>query len=77
MRNFIGLTICLMSVLLGLYVGLWLCFVGGIVQFIEGIKANPVDALTIAIGTLRFVSSSFCGYLSFIVGFGIGRAFLE
>ena len=76
-KNIIGIGICIASILLGLYVGLWVCFIGGIIQVVESVKMNPVDALGIAIGVLRFIGSSFCGWLSFVVGFGIGRALLD
>ena len=49
----IGLIIVLLSVLFGVYVGVWLMFIGGIVEIIEAIKATPVDAMNIAVGLAK------------------------
>ena len=40
--------------LAALYFGLWVGMVGGAVQIIEGIKADPVSSKEIAFGALRF-----------------------
>ncbi|MGW8177499.1 MAG: hypothetical protein ACWGQW_01715 [bacterium] len=65
----IGLLICL-AVGLGLYVGGWVMFIGGIVQIAEAIKSNPVSGIDIAVGAVRIFGASFVGWAVFIaVGF--------
>jgi len=63
---------CILAVIaaaaLGLYVGLWFCFIGGIVMVIEGAKATPVNSLDIALGLLRFVFSAIAGWGTFLAG---------
>jgi hypothetical protein len=62
----------------GLYVGIWLMLVGGIVDVIDQVKAPVTDSTAVAIGILKFV---FCEvpiiigvYAGAIIGFG-GVAF--
>lgn len=49
------------SCFLSLYVGLWLCLIGGIVTFAESIKSNPIEPLGILWGLLKF---AFSGYVA-------------
>lgn len=64
MKIIIGLII----MALGVYVGAWLLFVGGIIQFIDAIKATPVEAYGLAVGFLKFWVSGFVGWLTFLIG---------
>lgn len=68
-RTILGLFLAVVSVIAAAYVGVWIMFVGGIVQGIEGIKASPVNSLDIAFGVLRIVFAGFVGYLVVVVGF--------
>lgn len=76
MKAVLGIILILASIVGGLYVGLWLCFVGGIVQVIEAIKATPVEAMDIGIGLLRVASSAIAGWGSFFIGFFGGAALI-
>lgn len=71
----------LASVALGLYVGVWVLLIGGIVGIIEAAKATPVESMGVAIGVVKILFSSVAGWLSFLVGgcissffFAIGRS---
>jgi hypothetical protein len=64
------------GIVLGLYLGLWVCFVGGIVSIIEAIKASPVDSLGIALGILRFMVAGLVGWISFFICASVGLVFL-
>jgi predicted esterase YcpF (UPF0227 family) len=64
MKTAIGLLLVVCGVALGLYCGLWLAFIGGIVQIIEAIKASPVEAMGIAIGIVKIVFAGFIGTVS-------------
>ena len=67
--KFIGVLLIIAGICLGLYLGVWVCFIGGIVQIIESCKATPVESLGIAIGICRFLVSGFVGWVSgMIVG---------
>ena len=77
MKELIGVLICLGAIFLGVYLGGWILFIGGIVQVIEAIKIVPVDAMGIAVGIFKIWVSGLVGWLSFIFLFAIGQAFLE
>lgn len=36
-----------------IYLGLWVCLVGGIVSIVEAVKKTPVSSMGIALGILR------------------------
>lgn len=69
MKKVIGILMAIVGIALGIYVGVWLMFVGGIVQIINSI--NPTNGLGIALGIVRIV---FCevGVLIAWLGIAIG-----
>ncbi len=73
----LGIIFLIGAVLGGLYVGLWLCLVGGIVQIIEGAKATPIASMDIALGVLRFFCTALAGWGTFFIGVFISGAFLN
>lgn len=48
MKRIIGTVLILAGLTVGAYVGLYLCFVGGIVQIVEAVKAPDIPAMSIA-----------------------------
>ena len=68
----LGIILCILSVFIGLYVGGWLLFIGGIVQVVESIKMTPINSFGIAIGILRTFCSGAVGVLSFYLSFIVG-----
>ena len=72
MKQIIGILVAIAGIILGIYVGVWLMFVGGIIQIVNSI--NPANGLGIALGILRI---AFCGigtsiaYLGVVIGTGI------
>lgn len=77
MKTAIGCVMMLAGLVLGLYVGVWLCLVGGIVQLINGAMAVPVDAMAIAIGVARVLTAGFFGWLSAAVLLFPGAALVQ
>lgn len=53
MKRLLQILIIIASIALGLYVGIWTMFVGGIIQIVNGI--NPLNGLEIATGICRIV----------------------
>lgn len=47
--------------------GCWVCFIGGIVDVIEEIRADELEALKIAIGIAKVMFAGFIGGLTFIL----------
>ena len=60
---------CAAGIVLGLYVGVWVCLVGGIVDIINEvntqIQANgPLDAMTIAVAVVKIMCAGVIGMAS-------------
>ena len=62
MKFFFGAFLMLADIVLGVYVGLWVCFIGGIVDIINQLKGS-VDALTIAWGIIKICCSTCVGVI--------------
>lgn len=69
MKKIIGILIATVGIALGIYVGVWLMFVGGIVQIINSI--NPTNGLGIALGIVRIVFCEVGGLIAWL-GIAIG-----
>jgi hypothetical protein len=66
-RNILGILLLVLAIPVGLYVGVWLCFILGIVQVIEAIKATPVEAMGVAVGIFRIIGAVVIGIFSVLV----------
>lgn len=64
MKALLGVFMILAGIALGLYVGLWLMFIGGIIQFVNAVTADPVNGAGVGWGVVRIFSASFVGWLS-------------
>lgn len=71
----LGLIMAAIAILGSLYLSIWLCLVGGIVQIVEACKATPVSSMGIALGILRFVCTSLVGWGCFFVCGGVCAIF--
>lgn len=69
----LGILCVIASVILGLYVGVWICFIGGIVDIIEQVQAETVEAMAVAIGIAKIVFAGLAGWLSFFVGIVVSQ----
>ena len=69
MKKIIGILIVIVGIALGIYVGAWLMFIGGITQIVNSI--NPV--LGIALGIARIVFCEIGGFIAWL-GVAIGSA---
>jgi ABC-type lipoprotein release transport system permease subunit len=77
MKELIGLVIGLVGIALGLYVGVWLCLVGGIVDVIEQIRAENLVATAVAWGVAKVLCSSLFGSLSALPFILFSKGLLE
>lgn len=71
MRKILGIIIAIIGIALGIYVGFWLMFVGGITQIINSI--NPVNGLGIALGIAKIIFCEIGGLIAWL-GIAIGSA---
>ncbi len=78
MRQIVGVLMILGGIAFGLYVGLWVCFIGGIVQFINEIKSpEAVVAMNIAWSITRIVFAGLFGWLAGLLFILPGLAMVE
>lgn len=71
----LGVLLILAGIALGLYLGVAVLFVGGIVEIVHGAQASPVDAGAIAWGAVKaFVLAELIGYVAVIIVSGAGFA---
>lgn len=63
----LGLVLIATGVLLGLYVGGWLMFVGGIVALVEAFKVSPIEALDVALAIVRIMLAGAAGEIAAVV----------
>lgn len=64
MSKILGTLLMLAGVALGLYVGVWLCFVGGIVDLVEVVKYANYEALKIGWGVVKIMFAGAFGGLA-------------
>ena len=76
MKKIIGLLLILFGIGLVIYVGLYLLFIGGIIQVIEGFK-NDMNGLQIAIGVVKVISASFVGGISGLIPITLGQRLIK
>lgn len=69
MKKIIGILIAIVGIALGIYVGAWLMFIGGITQIVNSI--NPINGLGIALGIARIVFCEIGGFIAWL-GVAIG-----
>lgn len=69
MKTILGLFLILTGLILGLYVGVWWAFIGGIVAIIEQIKAVDTDSMVIAISVVKVIFAVPIAGLSAMVAF--------
>jgi len=63
MKLVLGILMCVAGIALGLYVGLWWAFIGGIVDVIQAVRAPNLDAMNIGIGVAKIVLAGLSGTL--------------
>ncbi len=78
MKHWFGVSLIITGVLIALFVGVWLCLVGGVVQIINEIKSpGAVEALQIGIGIARIACAGLAGFLTFICFFLPGISLMK
>jgi hypothetical protein len=67
MKYVIGTIMILAGLALGLYLGLWVFFIGGIIKFINDVQVHPIVAGDIAWDVIRIlVASTVGGVVAFL-----------
>ena len=77
-KSFFGFLMILAAIFMGLYVGVWICIVGSIVDAINLIKgSDPATAGAVFWIFARWVLAGFAGWITFIVLLIPGIALLK
>jgi uncharacterized membrane protein len=63
MKTLIGIVLIIAGIALGLYLGVWVMFIGGIVDIIDQIKSPELSAMAVAWGVVKIVFAGFIGWL--------------
>jgi hypothetical protein len=77
MKMALGLVLLVLSVAVGLWLGVCVMFIGGVVQIINAVQVHPVHAIDIAVGLVRILGASIVGFLSFFFLFLTGLGFIR
>lgn len=77
MKKLLGVCLILLGLVLGVWLGIRVMFIGGIVQIVNAIKATPVSAIGIAIGIVKVLFSGVVGWLSGLLISGVGALLLD
>jgi len=65
--NYLGCVMMMAAVFLGLYIGVYVCFIGGIVDILNEIKGtDPVSGLAILWAMIKIAIASIAGWASFV-----------
>ena len=63
----IGIILIVVGIASGLYVGLWVCFIGGICDVINQIRAENMVAMSVALGIAKVMFAGLAGWLSAVI----------
>lgn len=77
MKTLTGILLIILGIAIGLYVGVYLMFIGGIVQIVDAVKTTPTDGLGIAWGIIRIMVGGLTGALSALVPCVFGWTLLK
>ena len=82
MKIAVGILLILLGIVLGLYVGGYLLFIGGLVQFFTAMKIlfvsgiAALDVMALVIGIVKVLVAGAVGWLIFLFCIIVGTAFL-
>lgn len=67
MKVLIGVLLILAGIVIGLWLGVWVLFIGGIIDIINQIKSPEFNGMVIAWGIVKIMIASGVGTLSAMV----------
>lgn len=73
----LGSLLIISGIGLGLYIGIWLMFIGGIIQIINTIKSTNIIPINLAIGIAKVIFCSVGGWISAIIPMTVGMALVK
>ena len=73
MNKIISIGIVILGIVLGLYLGLWVMFVGGILGIAQAVDSGTITAMIVAWNLIKIVLASVVGYIIIFVSIILGR----
>ena len=67
MKDVIGISLCIIGILLGLYVGIYVMFIGGILGIANAIDMGIISGYIIAINIIKIIFSSLAGFICYLI----------
>ena len=77
MKFWIGLALFILGIIIGLYVGIWIMFIGGIMLIANGVQTGTLTAVILAWGIIRIIFASITGWVCFFVFGTPGMALMQ
>lgn len=77
MKFALGVALVILGIALGAYVGIWVCFVGGILDILQEIVDQTYNLKAIGIGVTKMILASLAGYISAIIAILPGWALIQ
>jgi hypothetical protein len=77
MKSLIGYTLIFSGIILGIYVGFWVMFVGGIMDLIETVRAETLIKMDVFIGIMKMVLAGMVGVIIATTGIYLGTLLTE
>ena len=77
MKQWLGIILIISGIFVGFYIGVWVFFIGGIVDVIEQIRATVFEAKAIAIGVAKVIFAGLAGAITGGILFIIGRVMMD
>lgn len=74
--KYLGIVMLVLAVFIGLYVGLWLLFIGGILDVVEALFMGEIELNLLGIGVLKMLSGKIVGFLMWISISFLGMGFV-
>ena len=76
MKSILGLVLIILGIVVGLYLGVWVMFIGGIIQIAKSIQPEVI-AMGIAWGVIKILLATLVGWLSAICLVSSGVALIN
>jgi hypothetical protein len=76
MKTALGIICIVGGAVLGIWLGIFVCCIGGILDVIRGATADPFNLSMIATGIVKFFCASFIGWASWMLCFFVGVGIL-
>lgn len=67
-----GIIVFILTIAIALYMGIWVCFAGGIMNIVAGFSAQPWVGILIAWGAVKMLFSGVVGWGCAAIGWSFG-----